>query len=84
MNENYENEVMVDEFEESGEKRDLSTAVGVGLIAGAGVIAYEGGKRIVKFVAPKVRNGWRKLRGKDDPVEDVEAESANKAPASEK
>lgn len=51
MNEekNYE-DVMVEEtaVEEVGE-RDFSTAIGVGLIAAGGVVAYEGGKRVVKF-----------------------------------
>lgn len=74
MSDIYENEVMdeVTEIENDGEGRDLSTVVGVGLIAGAGVVAYEGGKRIVKFVGPKVKAGWRKLRGKTEESADGE------------
>lgn len=77
---NYE-DVMVEETEldqvDSGDSKDLSTLIGVGIIAGGGVVVYEGGKRVVKLVKTKVAPAigkhlpWRKK---------AEAEAAPDAP----
>ena len=65
MSENYENNLMeVSEIEEyeASEGRDFSTAIGVGLIAGAGVLVFEGGKKVVKVAAPRAKALWHKIR----------------------
>ena len=81
----YENDVMMEteEVEVDG-NRDLSTIVGVGLIAGAGVVVYEGGKRLVKFAAPKGKAIWDKFRGKNKDVEEEPSADAGSDPPAEK
>ena len=85
---NYEDvmveETGLDEIESGG--KDLSTAIGVALIGGSAVVVYEGGKRVVKFVAPKVKNGFNKLfkrkKDGDQPEQPVQNEPAAEAPQS--
>ena len=79
---NYE-DVMVEETEldEVG-GRDLSTLVGVGLIAGAGVVVYEGGKKGFGLLKSKVIDPLREKRAakkaaEASPSEPVKAESPN-------
>lgn len=70
-----------EEFVEEG-GRDLSTIAGVAIIGGASVVVYEGGKRIAKFVAPKVKGAWAKLRGKGGEAE-VTAVDPSQVPVQE-
>ena len=70
----YNEDVMVEETDlETGEGRDLSTIIGVGLIAGGGVVAYEGGKKVVGLVRTHVwpHMPWVKKKAEengDDPA----------------
>lgn len=86
---NYE-DVMVEETEldqiDSGDGRDFSTLIGVGIIAGGGVIVYEGGKRIVKFAKSKVAPAIAKHlphRKKDEAAEPEAAPAQAESPQSE-
>ena len=69
MNEYDELMEVENEVEEFESGKDYSTAIGVGAIAGGAILAYEGGKRVIKYAKIgfcKLKDTIAEHRGKKD------------------